>query len=142
MLNKVVLMGRLTADPELKRTTSDIAVTSFRIAVGRNYSKDGAERQADFFNIVCWRSTAEFVSKYFSKGKMIVVAGSLQARTWVDKEGKNRETVEVIADEVHFADYSKREDSDALPNQMETYSSSGNSEDFQKIDDDDDDLPF
>lgn len=109
MLNHIVLMGRLTRDPELRRTQSGIPVASFRLAVDRDFqSRDGGERQADFIDVVVWRNTAEFVSKYFSKGRMAVVSGRLQMRDWTDKEGNRRTNAEVVADNVYFGD-SKRD---------------------------------
>ena len=109
MLNHIVLMGRLTRDPELRRTQAGIAVTSFRLAVDRDYqSKDGGDKQADFIDVVAWRSTAEFVSKYFAKGRMAVVSGRLQMRDWTDKDGNKRTSAEVVADNVYFGD-SKRD---------------------------------
>ena len=109
MLNHIVLMGRLTRDPELRRTGSGIAVASFRLAVDRDFGpKDGAERETDFIDIVAWRSTAEFVSRFFTKGRMAVVSGRLQMRNWTDKEGNKRTTAEVVADNVYFGD-SKRD---------------------------------
>ena len=103
--NKVILVGNLVADPELKKTQSGISVTSFRIAVGRRFSsKDSEAPQADFIDIVCWRSTAEFVTQYFTKGRPILVCGQLQSRTWTDQNGQKRYTVEVVADEVSFVD--------------------------------------
>lgn len=102
MLNRVILMGRLVADPELKTTQSGISVTSFRIAVERSYTKAGEERQTDFINIVCWRNTAEFVCKYFPKGSLIALEGQLQTRTYQDKDGTTRYMVEVLADKVSF----------------------------------------
>ena len=101
-LNKVILMGNLTADPEFKTTPSGVPVTTFSIAVGRKFAKESDEVKADFFNIVAWRSLAEFVSKYFTKGQMINVCGSLQTRTWDDAQGVKRYATEVIADEVNF----------------------------------------
>ncbi|MBQ5346518.1 MAG: single-stranded DNA-binding protein [Ruminococcus sp.] len=102
MLNRVILMGRLVANPELKTTASGISVTSFRIAVDRNYVKNGEERKADFIDIVCWRQTAEFVCRYFTKGSLIAVEGQLQTRTYQAKDGTNRYVVEVVADNVSF----------------------------------------
>lgn len=102
MLNRTILMGRLVADPELKTTASGISVTSFRIAVDRSYVKSGEERKADFIDIVCWRQTAEFVCRYFSKGSLIAVEGQLQSRTYQAKDGTNRYVVEVVADNVSF----------------------------------------
>ena len=98
-LNKVILMGNLTKDPEFKTTPSGVSVTTFSIAVGRRFAKQGDEVTADFFNIVAWRNTAEFVSKYFNKGRAIVVVGSLQNRSWTDQNGQKRYITEVIADE-------------------------------------------
>ena len=109
MLNHIVLMGRLTRDPELRRTQNGIAVASFSLAVDRDFgSRDGGEKQTDFIDIVAWRYTAEFVSKYFSKGRMAVVSGRLQIRDWTDKEGGKRRSAEVVADNVYFGD-SKRD---------------------------------
>ena len=107
MLNHIVLMGRLTRDPELRRTGSGVAVASFTLAVDRDYAAQGAEKETDFVDIVAWRSTAEFVSKYFSKGRMAVVSGRLQIRNWQDKEGNKRRSAEVVADNVYFGE-SKR----------------------------------
>lgn len=107
MLNVVALMGRLTADPELRYTQSNIPVTSFTLAVDRRYSS-GGERQTDFINVVAWRQTAEFVSKWFKKGQLVAVDGSIQTRKYQDREGNNRTAVEVVADHAHFAD-SKRD---------------------------------
>ena len=104
MLNSVCLMGRLTADPELKSTQSGVSVCSFRIAVDRTYQPKGQEKQTDFINIVTWRGTAEFVSRYFRKGQLVAVAGSIQTRVWKDEQGNKRKAVEVVADEVHFAE--------------------------------------
>lgn len=111
MLNRVVLMGRIVADPELKTTTSGLSVTSFRLAVERRYVKDGEERKADFIDIVCWRNTAEFVCCYFGKGSLIAVEGQLQSRTYQAKDGSNRHVVEVIADNVSFTG-ERRENAD------------------------------
>ena len=111
MLNKIIIMGRLVRDPELRRTQSGTAVTSFRLAVDRDYKAEDGSKQADFFDVVAWRSTAEFVSKYFSKGRMAVVDGRLQSRPWTDKDGNKRIAIEVVADSVYFGD-SKRPESD------------------------------
>ena len=108
MLNHITIMGRLTRDPELRRTGSGIAVASFTVAVDRDFgSRDGGERETDFIDCVAWRQTGEFVSKYFTKGSMIVVSGRLQIRNWTDKEGNKRRTAEVVADNVYFGE-SKR----------------------------------
>ena len=109
MLNHIVIMGRLTRDPELRRTGSGIAVASFTVAVDRDFSgRDGGERETDFIDCVAWRQTGEFVSKYFTKGRMIVVSGRLQIRSWTDKDGNKRRTAEVVADNCYFGD-SKRD---------------------------------
>ena len=102
-LNKVILGGRMTADPELKQTASGVAVTSFGVAVNRRYAKDG-EQTADFINIVAWRATAEFICKYFHKGSSIALVGSIQTRTWTDQNGNKRYATEVVADEAYFVD--------------------------------------
>ena len=148
MLNRVVLMGRLVSDPELKTTTSGISVTSFRIAVDRSYVKAGAERQADFFDIVAWRNTAEFVCRNFGKGSLIAVDGQLQSRQYQAKDGTNRTVVEVVADNVSFtgerrdasATYSAPRDSYSQIPQAPSYSN-GTVDDFQEMPLDDD-LPF
>ena len=110
MLNHITIMGRLTRDPELRRTGSGIAVASFTVAVDRDFGgRDGGERETDFIDCVAWRQTGEFVSKYFTKGRMIVVSGRLQIRSWTDKDGNKRRTAEVVADNCYFGD-SKREE--------------------------------
>lgn len=108
MLNHIILLGRLTRDPELRRSQSGTAVTSFSLAVDRDYKSQDGEKETDFIDIVAWRTTAEFVSKYFSKGRMAVVEGRLQLRDWTDKEGSKRRSAEIVADNVYFGD-SKRE---------------------------------
>ena len=110
MLNKTILMGRLTRDPELRRTQSGTAVASFTLAVDRDYKPQDGERETDFIDIVAWRGTGEFVSKYFTKGRMAVVEGRLQVRDWTDKDGNKRRSTEVLADSVYFGD-SKRSES-------------------------------
>ena len=102
--NKVILGGRLTADPELRQNPSGIAVTSFSIAVNRRYSKNANEQQTDFFNVVAWRQNAEFISRYFRKGSAICITGSIQTGTWQDQQGQKRYTTEVVADEAMFVD--------------------------------------
>ena len=104
MLNSVCLMGRLTADPELKSTQSGVSVCSFRIAVDRTYTPKGQEKQTDFINIVTWRSTAEFVSRYFRKGQLVAVQGSTQTSQYTDRDGNKRTTFDVVADNVFFAE--------------------------------------
>ena len=109
MLNHITIMGRLVRDPELRRTGSGIAVASFTVAVDRDFGgRDGGEKETDFIDCVAWRQTGEFVSKYFAKGRMIVVSGRLQIRSWTDKDGNKRRTAEVVADNVYFGD-SKRD---------------------------------
>ena len=109
MLNHIVIMGRLTRDPELRRTGSGVAVASFTLAVDRDFApKDGGERETDFIDCVAWRQTGEFVSKYFTKGRMAVVSGRLQIRGWTDKDGNKRRSAEIVADNVYFGD-SKRD---------------------------------
>lgn len=111
MLNHIVLMGRLTKDPELRRTGSGIAVTSFTLAVDRDFKSQDGQKHTDFIDVTCWRNTAEFAAKYFAKGRMAAVSGSLQIRKWQDKDGNHRYSAEVVADNVYFAD-SKREGGD------------------------------
>jgi single-strand DNA-binding protein len=139
MLNIAVLMGRLVADPELRHTTNDISVTSFTIAVDRSYVKSGSERQADFIDIVAWRNTADFVCKYFRKGQLIAVQGSIQTRSYTDKDGNKRKALEIVADNVHFAE-SKR-DNVGNNNPSAPQYTSGDTGDFEEIPSDDD-LPF
>lgn len=139
MLNRIVLMGRLTRDPELRRTGSGTAVSSFSIAVDRDFKGQGGEKETDFIDIVAWRNTAEFVSKYFTKGRMAVVEGRLQIRDWKDKEGNNRRSAEVVADNVYFGD-SKR-DGDAVGGSY-TGGQTAQSGGFNEIDEDDGELPF
>lgn len=114
MLNHITIMGRLTANPELRHTTSGTAVTSFTIAVDRDFKGNNGEKETDFIDIVAWRNTAEFVDKYFSKGRMAVVSGRLQIRGWTDKDGNKRRTAEIIADNVYFGD-SKNESTTSQP---------------------------
>ncbi|MDL2273833.1 single-stranded DNA-binding protein [Oscillospiraceae bacterium OttesenSCG-928-G22] len=150
MLNKVILMGRLTRDPELRHTPSNIPVASFSIAVDRNYkSKQEGAQNTDFFDIVAWRNNAEFVAKWFTKGRQIAVVGSLQTRQWQDKDGNNRRTVEVVADEFFFAD-SKRSGDDSgggSEGRFSDFSSQPErsqvpSSDYSSLAEDDDELPF
>lgn len=140
MLNHITIMGRMTRDPELRRTGSGVAVTSFTLAVDRDFSgKDGGEKEVDFIDCVAWRSTAEFVDKYFGKGSMAVASGRLQIRSWTDKDGNKRRTAEVVADNVYFGD-SKR--SDSYTQASANPSSSAPVQDFAMIEDDDAQLPF
>ena len=114
MLNHITIMGRLTRDPELRRTGSGIAVASFTVAVDRDFSgRDGGERETDFIDCVAWRQTGEFVSKYFTKGSMIVVSGRLQIRNWTDKEGNKRRSAEVVADNCYFGESKRNSEGNA-----------------------------
>jgi len=149
MLNHIVLMGRLTRDPELRRTGTGIAVASFSIAVDRDFGgRDGGEKETDFIDIVAWRNTAEFVSKYFTKGRMAVVSGRLQIRTWTDKEGNKRRSAEVVADNIYFGD-SKR-DGDSAGSSFAPFGGDfsapapapSTGSDFAMLDEDDSNLPF
>ena len=152
MLNKIILMGRLTRDPELRRTQSGTPVTSFAIAVDRDFKAQNGEKETDFIDIVAWRNTAEFVSKYFTKGRMAVVEGRLQIRDWTDKDGGKRRTAEVVADNVYFGD-SKRDDNQGSYGGQQ-YANSGykpagapvsvypDNQEFAEIGEEDGDLPF
>lgn len=118
MLNVAIIMGRLTRDPELRRTNSGKPVASFTVAVDRDYAPDGQEKETDFIDCVAWHGTAEFVQKYFNKGSMIVVKGRLQLRSWTDKDGNKRRTAEIVADNVYFGESKKsQEGSNQTPNQ-------------------------
>ena len=141
MLNKIIIMGRLTRDPELRRTVSGTAVTSFSLACDRDFKSQSGDKETDFIEVVAWKNTAEFVSKYFSKGRMAVVDGRLQIRGWTDKAGNKRTTAEVVADNVYFAD-SKR--SEPNENQKENFNAlSGRlSDDFVPISEEDGEIPF
>ena len=164
MLNHIVIMGRLTRDPELRRTGSGVAVASFRVAVDRDFvPKDGGERKADFIDCVAWRQTGEFVSKYFTKGRMIIVNGRLEMRDWTDKDGNKRTSAEIVADNVYFGD--SRRDSESGNSSYGNNSYGGNNSsnsysapapsyggysapasapasDFAMLEDDDAQLPF
>ena len=150
MLNKIILMGRLARDPELRRTQSGTAVTSFSLAVDRDFKSQGGDKETDFIDIVAWRNTAEFVSKYFTKGRMAVVEGRLQIRDWTDRDGGKRRSAEVIAENVYFGD-SKREggsDYSSAPAYSAPYSgyaapaAPGGHSDFAEIGEEDGELPF
>ena len=140
MLNKSILQGRLCADPELKQTASGTSVCSFRIAVERNFADKDGNRQADFIDIVAWKGTAEFICKHFSKGSMILLDGSIQTRSYEDKNGNKRTAVEVVADQVYFCERKRKEEPAAQDAEM-SYSQ-GQQEDFQEIDENSSDLPF
>lgn len=152
MLNKAILVGRLTADPELRQTPSGVSVTSFSIAINRPYSGKTADRQTDFIDIVAWRNTAEFICRYFRKGNAIGIDGSIQTRTYTDKNGNNRKAVEVLASNVSFVEsksasaqnggFSAGSDFNNAPAAQEPVSyANGDFGDFSEIDADDD-LPF
>ena len=140
-LNKIFLQGRLTRDPELRRTGSGTAVTSFSLACDRDFKSQSGDKETDFIEIVAWKNTAEFVSKYFSKGRMALVEGRLQIRDWKDKAGNKRTTAEVVADNVYFADSKRSESND---NQRENFNAlSGRlNDDFVPISEEDGDIPF
>ncbi len=154
MLNRIIIMGRLTRDPELRRTGSGTPVTSFSLAVDRDFKSQSGEKETDFIDVVAWRSTAEFVSKYFTKGRMAVVEGRLQIRDWTDRDGGKRRSAEVVADNVYFGD-SKRDsagDYGAPPayGAPASYGApaagrgapAGGSSDFAEIGEEDGELPF
>ena len=145
MLNHIVIMGRLVRDPELRRTGSGVAVTSFTLAVDRDFGKnDNGERETDFIDCVAWRQTGEFVSKYFTKGRMAVVSGRLQIRPWTDKDGNKRRTAEVVADNVYFGDSRREGDGVPAAGSFGGYSApaSAPASDFTMLADDDAQLPF
>ena len=165
MLNHITIMGRLTRDPELRRTGSGIAVASFRVAVDRDFApKDGGERKADFIDCVAWRQTGEFISKYFTKGRMIVVDGRLEMRDWTDKDGNKRTTAEIVVANAYFGDSKRDGEGSSFPSGNSyagpSYGASSYSapaapnygaysapapspaSDFAMLDDDDAQLPF
>ena len=126
MLNHIDIMGRIGTDIELRRTGNNVAVASFTVAVDRDF-KSGGEKETDWIDVVAWRNTAEFIQKYFAKGRMIVISGRLQARSWTDKEGNKRKTVEIVADNAYFAD---------------SKSTSATQQEFAPIEEADEGLPF
>lgn len=138
MLNHIVIMGRLTRDPELRRTGSGTAVASFTLAVDRDFGKE--EKETDFIECVAWRHTGEFVSKYFSRGRMAVVSGRLQIRKWTDKDGNNRNTAEVLADNVYFGDSKKEAADDGYTGFVKN--DPAPAQQFTPLDGDDAQLPF
>lgn len=141
MLNHITIMGRMTRDPELRRTASGLPVASFTLAVDRDFAdKNSGEKETDFIECVAWRSTAEFVEKYFSKGRMAVVSGRLQIRGWTDKDGNKRRTAEIVADNVYFGDSKK--DTDNGYTQPNGYNQPSGFSNFAPIGDDDAQLPF
>jgi len=147
-MNQIVIMGRLTRDPELRHTPSGVAVASFSLAVDRGFTpKDGGERQTDFIDCVAWRNTAEFVSKYFTKGQMAAVSGRLQIRDWNDKDGNKRKSAEVVADNIYFTESKKSREaslstSDTRDDFGVGYTTPVESSDFAELDMDDGELPF
>lgn len=153
MLNRIIIMGRLARDPELRRTQSGVSVTSFRIACDRDFKSQSGEKETDWIDVVAWRNTAEFVSKYFTKGRMAIVEGRLQTRDWTDKDGNKRTAVEVVADNVYFGD-SKRDGQgggyDAPAYTAPAYAApagggyapAAGGNQFAEIDEEDGDLPF
>ena len=160
MLNKIFLQGRLVADPEMRHTPSGVAVTTLRLAVDRDFKdRETGEKKADFINVVAWRNTAEFVSRYFNKGRMAIVEGRLQMWDWTDKDGNKRTTAEVVADNVYFGDskrdgegggsyggsygggYSAPAPSAPVPPPAYTAPMGGGNQ-FAELDDDDGELPF
>ena len=160
MLNKAILMGRLTRDPELKYTQNNLPVVQFTVAVERNRAAQGQEKQTDFIDVVAWRKTAEFVSRWFTKGMMIIVTGSIQSRSWQDKNGNNRTSVEVVADDVQFGETKKSRESNmgyqggypgayaSAPQQAPAscpapgFDMPAGNSDFSEISDDDGKVPF
>ena len=144
MLNHITIMGRLTRDPELRRTGSGLAVASFTVAVDRDWpSKETGEKETDFIDCVAWRQTGEFVSKYFTKGSMIVVSGRLQIRPWTDKDGNKRKTAEIVADNVYFGESKKKDTTPtSTPTTYGNYAYPAATSDYAMFDDDDAVLPF
>jgi len=152
-MNQVILMGRLTRDPELRHTQSGLPVASFSLAVDRRFGSKDGERQTDFIDCVAWRQTAEFLSKYFTKGRMCAVHGTLQIRDWQDKEGNKRRSAEVVVDNVYFCgdkreggsgggDYNRFDDRNAPPIDDGYNATPSGGSDFAVIEDDDGELPF
>ena len=148
MINMVALMGRLTYEPELRTTPSGVSVLRFQVACDRNYQKDSQNRQADFIDCVAWRQTAEFINRYFHKGSMIAVEGTIQTSNYTDKDGNKRKQIEVLANNVSFCGSKSENGSQGTQTaQNEQYTQGGmdinpDTSDFEEIVDDDDDLPF
>ena len=144
MLNHITMMGRLTREPELRRTGNGIAAVSFTLAVDRDFSsreaRENGERETDFIDCVAWRGTAEFVDKYFGRGQMAVVSGQLQIRDWTDKDGNKRRSAEVVADKVYFCGSKRRED--APDNDAPAQTLASPPQDFQLLEGEDEGLPF
>ena len=154
MLNVAIIMGRLTADPELRTTASGVAVTTFSVAVDRRFQRQGEEKQTDFIDCVAWRQTAEFVNKYFTKGSMAVVSGRLQIRDWTDRDGGKRRSAEVVVDNMYFGESKRRDSGDSRSDSYSnSYSRPSSGYDaprsvnsapsaFSELDDGDGELPF
>ena len=147
-MNQIVIMGRLTRDPELRHTPNGVAVASFTLAVDRGYApRDGGERQTDFIDVVAWRNTAEFVSKYFVKGQMAAVTGRLQIRDWTDKDGNKRRSAEIVAENIYFTESKKSRETSFAPADTRDDYGAGlaapvGSSDFSELSMDDGELPF
>lgn len=144
MINSVIIMGRLTFDPELRTTPNGISVVRFQVACDRNFSRSGEDKKTDFIDVTAWRQTAEFVSRYFRKGSMIAVEGSIQTDSFTDKDGNKRKSVQVVANNVSFCGSKAESGTTSNPvfsQPAPSYASADNS-DFEEISDDDDDLPF
>ena len=144
MLNHITIMGRLTRDPELRHTGSGIAVASFTLAVDRDFTdKNSGEKETDFIDCTAWRNTAEFVSKYFTKGRMAVVSGRLQIRNYTDKEGNKRRSAEVVAENVYFGDSKNSNSGNNFDNSVANFGNTASpAQDYAMLDDDDSQLPF
>lgn len=145
MLNKIFIMGRLTRDPELRHTQSGTPVASFTLAVDRDYKGQDGERETDFIDVVAWRSSAEFVAKYFTKGRMAVVEGRLRIRNWEDNDGNKRRSAEVVSDSIYFGDSRKDSSDSSSTGAAPSYSGASPGYvpvQFSEIDDEDGDLPF
>lgn len=140
MLNKIVLMGRLTRDPEMRRTGGGVAVTGFTLAVDRDFKGQDGQKETDFIDIVAWRQTAEFAAQYLAKGRMAVVSGRLQIRDWQDKAGNKRKAAEVVADNVYFADTKRETTAAKVP--LSDLVQAPPVSDFAALEDDDTSLPF
>lgn len=140
MLNHITIMGRLTRDPELRRTGSGVAVTSFTLAVDRDIPGKDGNRETDFIDCVAWRQTGEFVAKYFTKGRMAVVDGKLQIRSWTDKDSNKRKTAEVMADNVYFGD--SKQESTGAGNYSGYAAPAPSASDYEMLEDDDAQLPY
>jgi len=147
-MNQIIIMGRMTRDPELRHTPNGVSVASFTLAVDRGFTpKDGGERQTDFIDVVAWRNSAEFVSRYFTKGQMAAVVGRLQIRDWTDKEGNKRRSAEVIAESIHFTESKRSRESsfgsaEPKDDMSVGYTTPVAPSDFTELDMDDGDLPF